>query len=794
MADGAVTVTPEGKVEVPREPLKISEAGYDELMRALAGSGNHPFVPETYVPAMPREDIFRAARPPKPKSGAMPMAFDTADKLAQDWDTNNLSFALMGGELLSQGIGFLGYPFLAELTQRPEYRKISEIIAEEMTRKWIRITSKGDDDKTERIQELEEALKKFKLRQHFRQSAELDGEMGRVQLFIDVGKGVRDDGEELKKPLMLDPAKIAKGSLEGFRVVEPMWSYPLQYNATSPLRPDFYVPKSWAVMHHEVHTSRLLTFVGRPMPDILKPAYAFGGLSLSQMAMPYVQNWLRTRQSVSDLIHSFSVMILATNMGQTLDATGMANLLKRVTMAVQMRDNRGLQIINKDTEEFNNVAAPLGGLHELQAQSQEQQSAVASIPLVKLLGITPSGLNASSDGEIRVFYDRVMASQETLFGDPLTHAIKVIMLHLWGEVDDDIGYEWVPLWQLDSAGQASVWKSNVDSDVELINAGVLDPAESRKRIAGEMGSPYASLDVDDVPDDPRELDRESEEAEASLPNPAKSLGESPKTARAGDAAFVESEHPRDPEGKFSQGGGGGGAAPSGGGGERPPFSSEETRHLPKVAHQPVSSWKEAQARGEVARSQLMSKLGRVAESLGLKTDVERPEDLTDEHVSNPHGYLFVAPNKSEARAKAKVESEYQGDWTKLRDMVRASIAVTSVAELRKAIAAVEAQGLKLAQAPKDKFSNPTPEGYRDLNTVVRLPNGMVAELQYHIKPIVRAKQAAHGHYEEMQHLARKNGSEEPNPMWEPREAEAFKRARAAHRAIYDPIWEKAAAG
>lgn len=48
--------------------------------------------------------------------------------------------------------------------------------------------------------------------------------------------------------------------------------------------------------------------------DILKPTYNFGGLSLAQMTKPYVDNWLRTRQSVSDQINAFSVVALSTNM------------------------------------------------------------------------------------------------------------------------------------------------------------------------------------------------------------------------------------------------------------------------------------------------------------------------------------------------------------------------------------------------------------------------------------------------------------------------------------------------
>ena len=106
--------------------------------------------------------------------------------------------------------------------------------------------------------------------------------------------------------------KIGKGMLKRLRVIEPVWTYPSSYNATDPLKPDWYKPSSWFVQGKEVHSTRLLTFIGREVPDLLKPAYSFGGLSMSQMVKPYVDNWLRVRQSVSDLISTFSTSGIKT--------------------------------------------------------------------------------------------------------------------------------------------------------------------------------------------------------------------------------------------------------------------------------------------------------------------------------------------------------------------------------------------------------------------------------------------------------------------------------------------------
>jgi len=329
---------------------------------------------------------------------------------------------------------------------------------------------------------------------------ELDGWFGRSNLSIDTG----DNGNphELTTPLIMDRRKLGKGRLKGFKVIEPFWTYPDQYNSDNPLAEDFFIPRTWWVQSRRVHRSRLLTMVSREVPDILKPAYMFGGLSLTQLSKPYVDNWLRTRQSVSDLIHSFATNGLKTRMDD-LTSPGASQLLReRVEFYNQMRDNGGLFLLDKDTEEYFTVATPLASLDKLQAQSQEHMAAVTGIPLVVLFGITPSGLNASSDGEIRAFYDWIAAQQEQFVSPLLKTCMDLIQLNEWGDIDEDIGFSWNPLWQLDDAGRASVEKTKADTDAVLIDKGVLDPEDSRRRIANDENSMYHGINPDDLPPPP----------------------------------------------------------------------------------------------------------------------------------------------------------------------------------------------------------------------------------------------------------------------------------------------------
>ncbi len=359
-------------------------------------------------------------------------------------------------------------------------------------------------------------------------------------VYIDTGD--TDNRDELKTSIgsgrdELSKWKVAKDSIKALRPVEPVWTYPTRYDANDPLKPDWYEPETWFVLGKEVHKTRLLKFVGRPVPDLLKPAYSFGGLSMTQMSKPYVDNWLRTRQSVSDLIHAFSVFVLKTDLGASL-MEGAELLFKRLELFNLLRDNRGVMMVNKETEDLANVSAPLGGLEQLQAQSQEQMAAVSSIPIVKLLGIQPTGLNASDEGGIRMFYDWILACQERRMRPNLTTVIDLVQISEFGQVDQDITFMFEPLMQLDEKGAAEVREIEARTAVSYIDSGVLNPEEVREKVAGDEDSDYASIDVESVPN-------LREEEEAGLDPKAgggqKGIGKAPRSPEDQQGKSAEPE-------------------------------------------------------------------------------------------------------------------------------------------------------------------------------------------------------------------------------------------------------------
>lgn len=464
-------------VEPQKQVIKISENVKAKAMEKPSVEKFEPYIPPSYVLPADKEKVREA------------LAMDSTD-----YGYANAQFGAYGNNT-----SFKGYPYLAMLAQRPEFRKMSETIAREMTRQWIEVICTGNEDKSDKITAINAALRKYHVQDRFRECAEMDGLFGRGQLYIDLkmasGVSARDDAVELETPLILSPAKIPKDSLIGFNAIEPLWTYPGAYNASEPLKPDFYKPSHWYVMGKSVHKDRLLTFISREVPDILKPSYNFSGLSLSQLAEPYVDNWIRTRNSVGDMVHSFSINGIKTNMDGTLSGATDEGLFSRIDLFNRIRDNRGCFAIDKDSEEFFQFNTPLSGLDSLQAQAQEQMASVSSIPLVFLLGITPQGLNASSEGEILVFETTIHSLQELEFRHPLEQVLKVIQLSEFGEIDEEITFKFNPLREMTEKEQAEIRKLDADTDALLIDKQVITPNDALQRVANDPTSPYHGLET-----------------------------------------------------------------------------------------------------------------------------------------------------------------------------------------------------------------------------------------------------------------------------------------------------------
>lgn len=413
-------------------------------------------------------------------------------------------------ELLSCGTPlFVGYPVLANVSQEALIRAGVETIADEMTRKNIKVVYNDDttEDCEKEINELEKELERFKIKGLLNDAAQKDGYFGGCLIYIDVGD--LDDDEKLE-PLVLDKKTFKKGMLKGFRVIEPINVYPAEYNTTDPTDKYYFNPEYWYILGKKYHSSRFLYIASNKVPVLLKAAYNFFGISRSQLALDYIAHFVENREAAQNLLEKFSLTCWKTNMGQVLQGDSCSELVKRVKMFNKMRNNDRTVVLDKETEDMVQINTPLSGVREIVEMSLNLLTAVWRIPKIKYIGEGEGGLNASSREQMRSFYDFIASQREKMFSEPVDKIIKILQLNMGKEINDALGFVFPPMIELDDTELATLNKTKADRDIAYINAGVLSQEEVRQSLSLDKTSGYSMIDVDNMPE-PKENPLDSEE-------------------------------------------------------------------------------------------------------------------------------------------------------------------------------------------------------------------------------------------------------------------------------------------
>lgn len=436
---------------------------------------------------------------------------------------------------------FLGYPMLSNIAQDPLIRSGIEVIVDDMTRKFIDLTSKGENDLSTSIAELESDLQSFRIKSIFNRALATTGYQGGCLVYVDVGEL---DDEEKKTPLYLDAATFKKGSFRGLRIIEPINLYPGRYDTLDPTSEDYFNPETWFVLGKEYHRSRFLYFAQNEVPLILKPLYNFFGISLAQQVLEYVQNFTENRRSAQRLLNKFSLTIWRTDMSQFLSGGDCNSLTQRVKYFNAQRSNDGTVLLDKETEEMEQINTPLSGVTDIVSMSLDLAPVILGISKDKYFGDLPKGLNASSEGTNRIYYDKIQSLNEKICYDNVEKVLKILQLNRYGEIDDNISFQFAPLWEMDERERAEINKVKADTAAVYLDRGALSAEEVRGALADNPDSGFSNIDVDDVPETESFADVD--------------LDDRDEAGSVFDGAmdeWDESKHPRAENGQFGNGNG-----------------------------------------------------------------------------------------------------------------------------------------------------------------------------------------------------------------------------------------------
>lgn len=475
-------------------------------------------------PPMTPEEAWQRYAPPRT------LGATEEDQLAMDAHLQSCGFHNLLSHAIGLGMGleeiapqFLGYAYLAGLSQNGLIRAGVTTVAEEMTKRWVEVKSGGDSDGSDqgqRVKAITAALQDFGVQDIFNEAAQKCDFDGGCLVFIDTG----DDDETLKTEMFLDGA-VLKGRLKRFTLVEAINLYPGLYNATDPLAPDYFRPDSWLVLGKRIHASRFLYFAPNKVNMLLRPAYNFFGIPAAQLALDYVAHFTKCREAAQRLLTKFSLTVFKSNMAGILSGGPADDMNRRLQYLAQKRDNDSILLVDKEQEDVLKLETPIGGTTDVVRQSLEFVASIFRLPVVKLLGISPAGMNATGEFDERNFNDHVGSKQQKILKKPLDTVVDVLQLHLFGEIDPNIKAEFCPLTDEDDTQKATSFKMTVDTIAVLLDRGVISEEEARQVAQSDPAGPLAFIDPADIPESPEgelpggEEGMNGEEMGGSIPTP-----------------------------------------------------------------------------------------------------------------------------------------------------------------------------------------------------------------------------------------------------------------------------------
>lgn len=403
--------------------------------------------------------------------------------------------------------------------------RICQKPVEDMFRKGFELKIDGDAGLSS---EVFKELKKIKAIKKIKEAILWSRVFGGAGVLI----GANDGEEDLTQPLELKRVKDLR-----FLMSIDRRDLSVQSIDQEPLSPSFGERKTLLLnpagidqLPALVDQSRMLTFDGVTTTKRRWIANGFWGDSVLQRVTEPLRDFGVTWQAATHLLQEASIGVWGIqDLFETLaSGEGRETLQARMEIDDMSKSVSRSIMIDAATESYTRQPFNGSGIDAILQQFVLRMAAAADMPVTILFGQSPTGLNATGEGDLTWWYDRIESMQMDI-AEPAIRRIVEIQLAAMGKFDLDITIEFKPLWQLSLAEEQAAKKAQAEIDQIYLANGVVLPEEiGVSRFTPDGYSFETTIDVetrDEAQDPERVLESLGADDE---PDPAPDMGTIPQ--------------------------------------------------------------------------------------------------------------------------------------------------------------------------------------------------------------------------------------------------------------------------
>ena len=427
-------------------------------------------------------------------------------------------------------------------------RRIIDVIPSDMLKNGYKILSQMPPDQLKKVTQLERQTKlTLKIKEGLRWGRLYGGAAGVILI----------DGHDdiLDEPLDYD--MVMPGIFKGLLIVDRWSGISVDEELVTDISdPEFGLPKYYTITTEgmergiRVHHSRICRFMGRDLPYLEKLAETYWGAS----EIEHVYDELKKRDNVSWNMAMLTFManlrtIKMDGMGQILGLGGekaQEHLYNTIQAMNAMMNNNSLQIIGEN-DEYESHQYTFSGLGEVYDRFMMDVAGASEIPVTKLFGRSPAGMNATGESDMQNYYDTIEERQESELRPIYDKLLPIMMLSCFGAIPDDFDFAFNPVRRPKDDEMADLASKNTDSVTKAFDSGMISQRTALKELRqqSETTGMWSNITDEDI-----------EKADADVSRPDEAMGSLPfgdATQMTMDADWEESKHPRGPDGKFGAG-------------------------------------------------------------------------------------------------------------------------------------------------------------------------------------------------------------------------------------------------
>lgn len=307
---------------------------------------------------------------------------------------------------------------------------------------------------------------------------------------------IRGQEGVLDRPLDLE--SILPGTFQGLYILD-RWcgitpELGLVYDGRGRMAPEYYtITGEGGITVARVHHSRIVRFLGRELPYLERIAELYWGASEVEALYQDVVKHNNVAANMAALTFRANVDTMEVqNLDQLFSlASGEAQRRFWNTMQAQsvVQSNFGMRLVNKG-DQIKNTQYAFTGLHEIHESMCLDLSGASRIPMTKLFGRSPAGMNATGESDLKNYYDYIDTLREARLRPILQQLLPVLAMSAWGGVPEGLDITFPKLWEPKADEAAKIARDKAETIITAFQCGLLqaDTAQKElKRLENETG-------------------------------------------------------------------------------------------------------------------------------------------------------------------------------------------------------------------------------------------------------------------------------------------------------------------